>query len=67
MTIASKPHCRKDIQKDPPEEPSPQILVKGDIPVTVYRPEEGRIVPVIGPVAKIKGLISERGLVFNIS
>ena len=57
----------REIQKNPPEVPSPQIPVSGDIPVTEYLPEDGLIVPVIGPVAKINGFISDRGSFFKTS
>ena len=67
ITIASKPLFLKDIQKYPPDVPSPQIPVSGDIPVTEYLPEEGLKVPVTGPVANINGLISSNGSSFNLS
>ncbi len=54
------------MQKNPPDVPSPQIPVKGDIPVTEYLPEEGLFVPVMGPVAKIKGFFSWNGVFFKI-
>ena len=66
-TIASKPLLRSEIQKYPPEDPSPQIPVRGEIAVTVYLPEEGLSVPVTGPVANIRGFISENGSFFRVS
>ena len=67
ITMASNPQCLREILKNPPDVPSPQIPVSGDIPVTEYLPEEGLIVPVIGPVEKIKGFFSEKGLIYKIS
>ena len=51
ITIASYPLFRNEIQNVPPELPSPHIPVCGDIPDTVYLPEEGLRVPVTGPVS----------------
>ena len=66
-TIASKPLLRSEIQKYPPEVPSAQIPVRGDIAVTEYLPEDGLNVPVTGPVANIRGFISEKGSFFRVS
>ena len=38
-----------------------EIPVKGEITDTEYLPEDGLVVAVIGPVAKIRGLISSNG------